>query len=151
MRGTTRITRATPGWEEQGAMDAQDHDRMRSVATAMSAARMGIGVSALLAPGLASRVLGFPRQHDNPTSRLVGRLFAVREIALGAYTAAHVQNDPVRPELYLLNAAVDGGDAVACTLSLLGRRGVGRAAAGSLALAVPFAATFLWLRGSCQS
>jgi hypothetical protein len=131
-------------------MAAQDHDRMQTIAKAMSGARAAVGVSALLAPGFASRVMGFPREHDNPTARLAGRFFGIREVLLGAYTAAQVRRDPVQPELYLLNAAVDGSDAVVCALTLLGRRGVARASAGSLAVALPFAATFLWLRGSCQ-
>jgi hypothetical protein len=151
MRDTVRHPRAISGWEEQGGMATQDQDRMRTVATAMSGARAAIGLSALLAPGLASRVMGFPREQDNATARLLGRLFAVREIVLGGYTAAQAQRDPARPNLYLLNATVDSSDAVVIALTLLGRRGVGRAAAGSLALAMPFAATFLWLRGSCQS
>jgi hypothetical protein len=128
-----------------------DHARMRSVALAMSGTRATVGLAALAAPGLASTIMGFPRGSDTAAARLIGRLFAAREMALGAYTAAQVMRDPVQPEVYLLNAAVDSTDALVCGLTLLGRRGVGRAAFGSFALAIPFAATFLWLRGSCQN
>lgn len=130
---------------------APDQARMRRIATAMSGARAAVGVAAIAAPGVTSTLMGFPSQHDNATARLIGRLFAIREVALGAYTAAQVQSDAMRPDVYLLNAAVDMSDAAVCALTLLGRRGVARAAAGSLALAVPFAATFLWLRGASRT
>ena len=130
---------------------AADDARMRTVATALSGTRAAVGVAALAAPGLASAIMGFPRGSDTASARMIGRLFAIREVALGAYTAAQVQRNATQPDLYLLNAAVDGSDAVVCALTLLGRRGVGRAAFGSFALAIPFAATFLWLRGSCQN
>jgi len=130
---------------------APDPARMQRVATAMSGARAAVGVAAIASPGLTSALMGFPKGHDTATARMIGRLFGIREIALGAYTAAQVQADPVRPDVYLLNAAVDMGDAAVCALTLLGRRGVGRAAAGSFALAVPFAAAFLWLRGASRT
>jgi hypothetical protein len=124
---------------------------MRTVAMAMSGARAAVGAAAVAAPGITSKLMGFPDGHDNASSRMIGRLFAVRELALAGYTAAQVRRDAVQPDVYLLNAAVDVSDAVVCGLTLLGRRGVARAAFGSFALAIPFAATFLWLRGSCQN
>jgi hypothetical protein len=132
-------------------LTAPDQARMRDIATAMSAARASVGAAALLAPRLTSKLMGFPDQHDNPTARMVARLFAIREIALGTFTATQARRNPVQPDLYLLNAAVDLGDAAVCAMTLVGGRGVARAAAGSLALALPFAATFLWLRGSSQT
>jgi hypothetical protein len=128
-----------------------DQERMRKVALAMSGTRAAVGVASLLAPGLASTIMGFPRGSDTASARMIGRLFAVREMALGGFTVAQVLRDPMQPDVYLLNAAVDGSDALVCGLTFLGRRGVGRAAFGSFALAIPFAATFLWLRGSCQN
>jgi hypothetical protein len=135
----------------RAGLDVPDEARMRSIATAMSGARAAVGAGALLAPRVTSRLMGFPKQHDNPTARMIGRCFAVRELALAGYTAAQVQRSAIQPDVYMLNAAVDMGDAVVCALTLFGHRGVARVAAGTLALAVPFAATFLWLRGSCQS
>ena len=130
---------------------APDGARMRRIATAMSGARAAVGAAALAAPGVTSTLMGFPAGEDTASARMIGRLFAIREMALGAYTATQVQSDPLRADVYLLNAAVDMSDAAVCALTLLGRRGVGRAAAGSLALAVPFAATFLWLRGASRT
>lgn len=132
------------------AATSADEARMRTVATAFSAARVGIGALIIAAPRIGSQILGFPTARDNGTARLAGRLFGVREIVLGGYTAAMVQQSVKQPDLYLANAAADFGDLAVCTLTLLGRRGVGRAAFGSATLALPFAATWLWLRGSCQ-
>jgi hypothetical protein len=130
---------------------APDQARMRRIATAMSGARAAVGAAAVAAPALTSALMGFPGQHDNATSRMVGRLFGIREIALGAYTVAQVQGGAIQPDVYLLNAAVDMGDVAVCGLTVLGRRGVGRAAAGSFVLAIPFAAAFLWLRGASRT
>jgi len=127
-----------------------DEARMRSVAMGLSAARAGVGVLILLAPRVGAQIMGFPTAQDSPTARLAGRLFGVREVALAGYTAAQVSRSVRQPDVYLLNAAVDVADLGVCTLTLLGRRGVGRAAFGSALLAMPFAASFLWLRGSCQ-
>jgi hypothetical protein len=127
-----------------------DQARMRSVALAFCAARAGIGASIILAPKFSSLLLGFPQEQDNATARFAGRLFGVRELALAGYTAGQVQKSVHRPDVYLANAAVDVGDFAVSLLTLLGRRGIPRAAFGSAALALPFAAAFLWLRGSCQ-
>jgi hypothetical protein len=127
-----------------------DEARMRSLATALCVARAAIGANILLAPRLGSQLLGFPDSQDNATARFGGRLFGVREMALAGYTAAQVQRSVNQPEVYLLNACVDVSDVAVATLTLLGRRGIGRAAFGSALLAVPFAASWLWLRGSCQ-
>jgi hypothetical protein len=124
--------------------------RMRTVATGLSAARAAVGLSILLAPRLSSRVLGFPLDHDNATARFGGRLFGVRELAVAGYTLSQVQRSVIQPELYLANAAVDVGDLAVSTLTVLGGRGIGRAALGSGLLAAPFVAGWLWLRGSCQ-
>jgi hypothetical protein len=127
-----------------------EHARMRRLAVALSVARGTVGAAALLAPGISAQIMGFPRDQDNATSRLVGRLFAIREIALAAHTTAVVQRSAVQPELYLANAAVDIGDLTVCTLTFLGRRGIPRASLGSAITASPFVAGWLWLRGSCQ-
>jgi hypothetical protein len=127
-----------------------DEARMRSMATGLSAARAAVGVASLLAPGISAQIMGFPKGHDNATARLVGRLFAVREIALAGYTTTQVLRNAVQPDLYLANAAVDMGDLAVCALTFLGRRGVARASLGSAVTAAPFVAGWLWLRGSCQ-
>lgn len=129
---------------------ASDEARMRSLALGFSGARIAVGAMAILTPRAAVTIMGFPRSQDTPTARLTGRLFGIREIALGAYTAVRVQRSVDQPQLYGLNACVDAADFAVCTATLVGRRGVGRAAFGSALLAAPFAATWLWLRGSCQ-
>lgn len=124
---------------------------MRAVALGFCAGRAAIGSLALLAPGFGSqRVLGFPAAHQNTSARVAARLFGIRELVLAGYTAMQVQRDVHQPELYLANAAVDSADATVLTLTFLGRRGIARGAFTSALLAVPFAAAWLWLRGSCQ-
>ena len=132
-------------------IDAADAQRMRTVATGLSAARAAVGVASLVAPGISAQIMGFPRDHDNATARLVGRLFAIREIALAGYTTTLVRRSTVQPDLYLANATVDMADLAVCVLTFLGRRGVARAALGSAVTATPFVAGWLWLRGSCQA
>lgn len=134
-----------------GIVRTPDEERMRRLAMGLSAFRMGAGALTLLAPRTASKVFGFPDAHDNATARMVGRLFAVREIALGTYTCLQVQTTVNLPDLYLANAAVDAGDGAVAMLTLLGRRGVDRGAIGIAPLAGGFTAAWLWLRGSCAS
>jgi hypothetical protein len=129
---------------------APDEARMRSVALGFCAGRAAIGSLAVLAPGLGSRILGFPAAHDNASARVAGRLFGIREVTLAGYTAVQVQRTPQQRDLYLANAAVDSADFAVLTLTFLGRRGIARAAFTSALLAAPFAAAWLWLRGSCQ-
>lgn len=119
-------------------------DRLRTTLTAAAAVRAAIGATALLAPGPASRVLGYPREQDSPTARLMGRLFGVRDIALGALVW-HVRDEAFDSRfVYKLNAWVDAGDAAAMATALIGRQGIDRAALSS---AVPaLAGATLWFR-----
>ena len=55
---------------------------LRSRALMMSSARAGIGVASIFAPSVSARITGYPAEHDNATSRMVGRLFGVRELLL---------------------------------------------------------------------
>jgi hypothetical protein len=120
--------------------------RIRLVAITISGGRVAIGIATVLVPGIALRMMGLPRDHDNASARMMARLFGVREIALGAAVIAMVQSTPRQPKLYALNAGVDAGDAAVLGLSLAGGNGVSRAALGSMAVAVPVTATWLWLR-----
>jgi hypothetical protein len=138
------------GVDMSGPGTAADEARMRKLAMGLSMARAGFGVAAMLAPGISARIMGFPRDQDNATARLIGRLFAVREIALAGLTCALVQRSVVQPDLYMANATVDIGDLTVCGLTFIGRRGIPRASLGSAVTATPFVAGWLWLRGSCQ-
>jgi hypothetical protein len=118
-------------------------DELKRLTTRAAAGRVVIGLAPLLAPGPTSRLLGFPSTHDNPSARLMGRLFAVRDIALGVLTW-QVRDDPVLlRHAFRINAAIDASDMTVAALSLLGRRGVDRAALSTAAFA--FAGANVWL------
>jgi hypothetical protein len=106
----------------------------RRTATAMAIGRIAIGAAALLAPGPTSKLLGFPRDHDNPTARLMGRLFGVRDVALGVLVWRFKDDPVVAPWVYRFNAAIDAGDAASIAVAVGGRQGIDR---GALSSAVP--------------
>lgn len=116
-----------------------------STADVLAIGRIAVGVGSLLAPGVSGRILGFPGEHLNATSRTMGRLFGIREIALGVFTLGALHGNAPKRVVYMINAGVDGGDAVVFAATLLGRRGITRASLGSLLVAVPVAATWLKL------
>lgn len=118
-------------------------DELKRLTARAAAGRVAVGLAPLLAPGPTSRLLGFPRAHDNPSARLMGRLFAVRDIALGVLTW-QVRNDPVLlRQAFRINAAIDASDMTVAALPLVGRRGIDRAALSSAAFA--FAGANVWL------
>jgi hypothetical protein len=119
-------------------------DELRRLTAQAAAGRVIIGLAPLLAPGPTSRLLGFPHAHDNPSARLMGRLFAVRDIALGVLTW-QVRNDPaLLRHAFRINAAIDVSDmTVAALPPLLGRRAIDRAALSTAAFA--FAGANVWL------
>ncbi len=70
---------------------------LRTVVTAMGLGRIALGLAPFVAAGPASRLLGFPVAHDNPTARLMARMFGVRDIGLGVlafYALAHPEAAP---------------------------------------------------------
>lgn len=110
----------------------------------MAVGRVALGATALFLPGPSSRLLGYPQDQNSPTARLMGRLFGVRDIALGALVW-HIRDDPVHARyVYRLNAWVDAGDATAMAVAVIGRQGIDRAALSSAAFALSGATG--WLR-----
>ena len=100
-----------------------------SIVTAMGLGRIALGLAPFVAAGPASRLLGFPAGHDNPTSRLMGRLFGVRDIGLGVLAFYAIRHPEVAPFLFLFNAFMDLGDLFAVTIPLIKRQGIDRGAA----------------------
>lgn len=102
-----------------------------NVSAAMAVGRIALGAAAVLAPGPSSRLLGFPASQDSPSARLIGRLFGVRDIALGALVL-RARTDPAFARFtYLLNASVDAADAASMAAAVIGRQGIDRAALSS--------------------
>lgn len=78
--------------------------------TGLALGRIAIGVGALVSPDLASKLFRL----DGPANRqlpYMTRMFASREIALGAVTLA--SRGAARRKLVALGIAVDGADAFA--------------------------------------
>ena len=119
-------------------------DDARVQALGLSAGRVAVGVSALLAPELTGRLFAFPKADLNPSAITLARLFGVREVAIGAANLLWLSSREPTRTLAALNLVVDGGDAAACVAGLLGRRGGARANALTLLVALPVAA--VWAR-----
>ncbi len=111
-------------------------DTLRYVVTAMGFGRIALGLAPFVAAGLASRALGFPKEQDSPTARLMARFFGVRDVGLGVlafYATAHVESAPF---LFLFNASMDAGDFASTVVPLAKRQGIDRAALSSALFAV---------------
>lgn len=109
---------------------------------ALALGRFILGLAPIVAPAQASRLLGFPAEHDNPTARLMARLFGVRDIGLGAIVLANFGDpDALRRALWL-NLAMDLGDTLMIAIPLARRQGIDRAAALSLGFALGGAAAW---------
>jgi len=102
----------------------------------MAAGRVAIGAAALFAPSATARLMGFPAEQDNASARLMGRLFGVRDVALGVLVWRFRDEPALAPWAYRFNAAVDGGDAASIAVALLGRQGIDRGAISSTVPAV---------------
>ena len=113
---------------------------------AMGIGRILLGVAPFIAAAPASRLLGFPRSHDNPTSRLMGRFFGVRDVGLGALVFWSLAHAETLPFVLLFNALTDFGDLVAILIPIVRRQGIDRAAFASAAFALPAGIGWLTVR-----
>ncbi|RYE92284.1 MAG: DUF4267 domain-containing protein, partial [Myxococcales bacterium] len=85
--------------------------------------------------------------HDNPTARLMGRWFGVRDIGLGALVFWSLRHPETLDFILLFNALTDLGDLVAIAIPLARRQGIDRAALSSAAFALPAGLAWLVVRG----
>lgn len=113
----------------------------------MAVGRVVLGLAPFVAAGPSARLLGFPAEHDNPTARLMGRLFGVRDIGLGVLIAYALANPAFLGFTLIFNALTDGGDLVAAGIPLARRQGIDRGALRSAAFAAP--AGLAWLLVWC--
>jgi len=98
--------------------------------------RIALGLAPLVAAGPASRLLGFPVEHDTPTTRLFGRLFGIRDMGLGVLVL-WVMSDPVALKWAMLfNMFHDAADALAISVPLIKRQGIDKGAGLSLGFAL---------------
>jgi hypothetical protein len=103
---------------------------------ALAVMRCLIGLAPIVAATTSSRLLGFPAAHDNPTARLMARLFGVRDVGLGAFVVVALGDAPALRHALWINLFMDLGDAVMIAVPLARRQGIDRAAALSLAFAL---------------
>ena len=108
----------------------------------VSLIRIAIGVVSILAPGLTAAMIGVPRADGNRSLRTIVGLFGVREVVIGVTTIAALDADADHRRICLVNAAVDGGDAVVLVRSIR-RDGLTRLTA---ALPLSLAIVANWLR-----
>lgn len=101
----------------------------------LCAVRILLGLAPMLAAGFSARLLGFPDEHDNATTRLMARLFGVRDIGLGVLGLSALFGPVPLAFAILFNLATDLADAVMIGVPLFGRQGIDRAAKTSLLFA----------------
>jgi hypothetical protein len=106
------------------------------VISGMALGRIVLGLAPFVAAGPSSRMLGFPASHDNPTARLMGRFFGVRDIGLGVLALWGLRHPDALPFVMLFNALMDAGDLFAISIPLVKRQGIDRAAAASAMFAL---------------
>jgi hypothetical protein len=101
----------------------------------MGLGRIALGIAPFIAAGSSARMLGFPASHDNPTARLMGRFFGVRDIGLGILALYGVRHPEALGFIMLFQAAMDLGDLFAISIPLIKRQGIDRAAVASASFA----------------
>lgn len=109
---------------------------LQAVVAAMGLGRIALGLAPIVAAGPASRLLGFPAAHDNPTARAMARLFGVRDIGLGVLAFYAIAHPETASFLFLFNGAMDAGDLLMFAAPLLRRQGIDRAALTSAGFAL---------------
>ncbi len=102
---------------------------------AMGIGRVVLGLAPFVAAGPTARSLGFPTRHDNPTARLMARLFGVRDVGLGVLAFYAVQH-PEAAFVFLFNAFMDAGDLIAALIPVVKRQGIDRGALRTAGFAV---------------
>lgn len=107
-----------------------------TVIAAMGLGRIALGLAPIVAAGPASRLLGYPAAHDNPTARVMARMFGVRDIGLGVLAFYAIAHPETAPFLFLFNAAMDAGDLLMFANALIRRRGIDKAAITSAGFAL---------------
>ncbi len=110
--------------------------QLQAYGYSLGAGRVAIGLAPIVAYGPATRAFGFPAQDDNPSARLMGRLFGVRDVALGALVFASMRDRRSLRRAFLFNLCIDLADAAMIAIPLVGRDGLDRPAGLSMGAAL---------------
>ncbi|HEY8741218.1 MAG TPA: hypothetical protein VIN56_11555 [Candidatus Dormibacteraeota bacterium] len=98
-------------------------ERERAIRAA--AARVAVGGTLLLLPGLARLAFGIPKDQDNGALRLLARLFGIRNVMLGAWAYMAQDQGPEQRRLcYQVNSVVDAVDVVALAVAAVTGEGL---------------------------
>lgn len=115
---------------------------VRTTAIGLAAGRLAIGASLWLAPRQALSALGFGEADDRAVA--LARIAASRDLVLGLWQLASLDDPGALRRASVAVAAADGGDAVAFALVLRSAE-PRRAALRGLAGAVPATIAGAWL------
>lgn len=99
---------------------------LRRRARQMALGRALLGAAALVAPRRLARLFGFPDRHVDAAAVYFGRLYAIRELALGVYLWREATVGEPTVTTVAANTAVDGADAAMSWLVAAVRRDLGR-------------------------
>ncbi len=119
---------------------------IRAEAVRLSLGRLVLGLFAFVFAGRTAAAFGFPAsEYDTGTARALGRLYAVREAALGFHLIAEARSERgPQPLTVGVNLAIDATDAAMFAVSLARRDGIDRAAVSIAGFATVI--SILWLR-----
>lgn len=118
-----------------------------TILIAMGIGRVLLGVAPFVAARPVSRLLAIPAEHDNPTSRLMARLFGVRDVGLGVLVFYALHHPSILSFVLVFNALTDFGDLGAILIPVVRRQGIDRAAARFAAFALPAGIGWLVMLG----
>ena len=95
--------------------------------TRIGIARICVGGLVLGASGQAAQIFGLPEEQNSPAARLLGRLFGIRNITLGAWALTVRDRSKAERKLcYQFNAAIDAADLVVLAVAGIMRQGLTR-------------------------
>jgi uncharacterized protein DUF4267 len=118
---------------------------LQQVCFGLGLARVAFGAGALLTTRTALGLLGFTRAADAPETRAVARLAGTRDVALGSFTLAALEDRRALRAVTLANACVDAADAITFAVPLAGRQGIDRAALLGASSATAASVAGFWL------
>lgn len=101
-------------------------DELRRRARSLALGRTALGAAALVAPRRMARLFGFPEAHVNTSAVYFGRLYAIRELAMGLHLWREATVGTPTATTVAANTAVDAVDAALSWLLVARRRDVGR-------------------------
>jgi hypothetical protein len=121
-------------------------DRLaRTAAVALALGRIAIGAGIWLAPRRSWKALGFGEREPEGPALVLGRLAATRDLVLGAWMLAALDEPERLSRLTAAVAAVDGADSLAFALVLREGPELRQAALRGLAAAVPATVAGAWV------